>query len=128
MKPFDLKAAMRGMPIIYINGSKPAKFIAHVPDAQEGERVIVLLDGSICLCDEKGRIGAVDGADFYMAPPEKRTAYLNLWRETYGRLYSTVHGTEEAAQSETKDAWLECLVRARPIEYEEYEPPADTPF
>lgn len=42
MKPFDLEAAKRGEPIVTRDGRK-AKFIAHVPEASEGFRVVAFI-------------------------------------------------------------------------------------
>ena len=53
MKPFDLEAAKRGEPIICRDGT-PAKFIAHVPEANISERVVALMGTSIELFHESG--------------------------------------------------------------------------
>lgn len=63
MRPFNLDAAKAGAPLVTRNG-KPARFVAHVPEADEGYRLIVYIDGDggvTDLCDS----GRVDDARDY---------------------------------------------------------------
>ena len=53
MKPFNLEAAMRGDPIITRSG-ETAKFITYVPEADEQDRVVVLINGEITAVGEDG--------------------------------------------------------------------------
>lgn len=47
LRPFDLEKAKAGHPICTRDGRK-ARFIAHVPEADEGYRVFVLVEGAQC--------------------------------------------------------------------------------
>lgn len=69
MKPFNLEAAKRGEPIITRDGRK-AKFVAYVPEAEEFQQVLVLIDSHIWSCNSKGEAFAVD---LCMAPPPMRS-------------------------------------------------------
>lgn len=73
MKPFDLDAAKRGEPIVTRNGT-PVKFIAHVPEAMEDERVIILNNELILLLYENGKYYRHDSSlfDLFMAEPEAK--------------------------------------------------------
>lgn len=79
MKPFDLEAAKRGEPIV-TRGGEAAKFIAHVPDADIGFRVVVMLDGVIeCYCDDGSYgLSSKSTCDLFMAP-RKRTVWVNVY-------------------------------------------------
>jgi hypothetical protein len=57
MKPFNLAAAKAGAPIVCRDGTQ-ARFLAHVPEADDGYRVIVYIHGSSAVTDldESGRI------------------------------------------------------------------------
>ena len=79
MKPFDLEAAKRGEPIV-TRGGEAAKFIAHVPDAEIGFRVVVMLGGVIeCYCDDGSyRLSRKSTYDLFMAP-RKRTVWVNVY-------------------------------------------------
>jgi len=68
MKSFDLDLAKQGHPICTRDGRK-AKFIAHVPEALECDRLIVLVDSSVYNCRENGS-WRVDNEpiDLFLAP------------------------------------------------------------
>lgn len=92
MKPFDLEAAKRGEPIV-TRGGEAAKFIAHVPDADIGFRVVVMLDGVIeCYCDDGSYIlSSKSTCDLFMAP-RKRTVWVNVYppgTNCFGGAYET---------------------------------------
>lgn len=52
-KPFDLTAAINGAKLVTMDG-REAKFIAYVPEADEPERVIALIDGLVITFYEDG--------------------------------------------------------------------------
>lgn len=69
MKPFDLKAAMNGDPIVTRNGEE-AKFIAYVPEAEKSQQVLYLV-GSIVYCrgvDGLNSCISPSSHDLFMAP------------------------------------------------------------
>lgn len=72
MKPFDLEAAMRGEPIVTRDG-REAKFVAYVPEADVGHRLIVFIEGAQCVTSlyKTGTYldPSVSDLDLFMAPP-----------------------------------------------------------
>lgn len=90
-KPFDLEAAKRGEPILW--NRRPAKFLLHVPEADEDSRVIVLFEGSVFSTYENG------GAYITMAPRKGRTVgYRAYYRRAakYGDILKDVAWEEFA--------------------------------
>jgi hypothetical protein len=80
MKPFDLEAAKRGEPIVTRDG-RPAKFIAHVPEANACYQVVALFSGLISTHAVSGRVYPEkhpNDADLFMAP-RKRTVWVNVY-------------------------------------------------
>jgi hypothetical protein len=85
MKPFNLEEAKAGKPIQYRNGRK-VTFIAHVPTAWVGSRVVCLgPGGEIILRPESGIYNTLSEQkgnyfiDLVMAP-EKKTVWINLYK------------------------------------------------
>ena len=115
MKPFNLEAAKAGAPLVTCNG-RPAKFIAHVAEAQPSQRLVVLIDGGVYTKFESGGYSKnpahVSSYDLFMAPV-KRTVWVNL----YGGCAAIWHDTEERADDGTHGNRLGG--RAWPIEIEE---------
>lgn len=114
MKPFDLEAAKRGDPIVCRDGT-PAKFIAHVPEAHAGGRVISLVGDVIYFSHESGRqwLDCVRDVDLFMAP-KKRTIWINAyWSGATVFSFATKEAADKAA---TKDR---VGGRAWPLEIEE---------
>lgn len=97
MKPFDLEAAKRGEPIQTREGT-PVKFIAHVPEADQSRRVVVLIGGEIVCFDGNGSHAGVfeTELDLFMAP-RKRTVWINLYRNSEGRYASHTYSKKEFA-------------------------------
>jgi hypothetical protein len=84
MKPFNLQEAIAGKPIQTRDG-RVLKFVAHVPEAGEMYKVVIMLGGGYIGCwredgkylkDEEG-----DG-DIVMVPVIK-TYYVNVFRSNY---------------------------------------------
>lgn len=99
MKPFDLEAAKRGDPI-QTRGGVPVKFIAHIPEANEIDRVVVYYDGRVRTRFENGKFskGAETAtADLVMAP--KRTKYwANVYRFRGELRLGNMHSSAELAE------------------------------
>lgn len=93
MRPFNLEAAKQGEPICTRKGV-PAKFIAHIPEAIPGSRVIALVDGNVIFYHSNGRfmMSGEDGADLFMMPKTK-VAWFNL----HDNGVWTQHETKEQA-------------------------------
>lgn len=70
--PFDLEKAKAGEPIL--RNGRPARLIAHVPDAIETERVVVLQDGRLTVSRESGN----HAAWHLTMVPKKYSFWLNL--------------------------------------------------
>jgi hypothetical protein len=93
MKPFDLEAAKRGEPIVTRDG-RPAKFIAHVPEANACYQVVALFSGLISTHAVSGRVYPEkhpNDADLFMAP-RKRTVWVNVYppeARKFGGAYET---------------------------------------
>ena len=71
-KPFDLKAAIAGAPVVTRAGN-PVVFGAHNPHARESCRVMVWIDGSALAYPENGIIvrGEENADDLFMAPVDR---------------------------------------------------------
>ena len=114
MKPFDLEAAKAGAPIVTRDG-RPAKFIAHVAEAQPSQRLVVLIDGGVYTKFESGGYSKspahVSPNDLFMAPV-KRT----VWANVYGYGGATWYDIEKAADDGALSGRLGG--RAWPIEIE----------
>ena len=86
MKPFKLKDALRGEPVVNRAGHKIA-FIAHDPDASAAFRVLARAAGADCVMtfQEDGRCGLLAEAyDLFMAP-KKRMVWVNLYPDSFKR-------------------------------------------
>lgn len=105
MKPFDLEAAKRGEPIQTRDGQL-VKFIAHVPEADESQRLVILIDNTVVGFYKKGTHARdlETELDLFMAP-RKRTVWVNLYRPyaddySYGQP-ATCFATKELADGST---------------------------
>jgi hypothetical protein len=93
MKPFDLEAAKRGDPIVTRDG-RPAKFIAHVPEANACYQVVALFSGLISTYAASGHVYSEKNpydVDLFMAP-RKRTVWVNVYppeARNFGGSYET---------------------------------------
>ena len=117
MKPFDLEAAKAGAPLVTRDG-RPAKFIAHVAEAHQNQRLLVLIDGDIHIRFEDGSYlgrggrGGETNNDLFMAPV-KRTVWVNLYEGDCARWQNTEHDADVRAGTDRLGG------RAWPIEIEE---------
>lgn len=69
LRPFDLEAAKRGEAICDRNRPElEARFIAHVPDIAEHDRVIIKIGNGIVQCSESGECHGYGSIYFAMAP------------------------------------------------------------
>lgn len=78
MKPFNLEEAKAGKPVVTREGKK-VKFVAHVPEAREGHKVVFLNEGKILSHYENGRYlqqlrnsDTDSGHDLFMASVKKK--------------------------------------------------------
>lgn len=99
-RPFSLEAAKRGEPLVTRDGRK-ARFVAHVPEAEDGHRVIVFRDGNskaTAYYDNGGsRFGS--SLDLFLAPKPKRTVWVNVTRPKFGgSMHAYLHDDETAAR------------------------------
>jgi hypothetical protein len=118
MKPFDLEAAKRGEPIQCRDGT-PAKFIAHVPDAYNGPKVVAMRDkGVIYIWHESGEFVKDEktDSDLVMAP-KKRTVWVSLYETGFDYHFDTEEEANECANAAVHDNRIG--KRAYPVEIEE---------
>jgi hypothetical protein len=101
MKPFNLQEAIAGKPIQTRDG-RVLKFVAHVPEAGEMYKVVIMLGGGYIGCwredgkylkDEEG-----DG-DIVMVPVVK-TYYLNVFKSNYSGAIFTSHPLDNKTEVE----------------------------
>jgi hypothetical protein len=122
MKPFDLEAAKRGDPIVCRDG-RPAKFIAHVPEARLGS-VVALVDDRVCTYYENGLMDEHEvmfySYTLFMAP-KTRTVWVNFFKHsTDAAFYSTKeHADEQAEYRKSICRSKRIGNRAYPVEVEE---------
>jgi hypothetical protein len=123
LKPFDLDAAKRGEPLVTRDGRK-ATFIAHVPEFDAYERVMVRIDGLGCSVslgeDGKFKPASESCHDLFMAPRK-----VELWVNVYDSRLSGNPGyraaafdTEEAARDNAKRDGLCPIGAVLPITFE----------
>jgi hypothetical protein len=99
MKPFNLEAANKGAPVVNRVG-KVMKFVAHVPEARERERLVMLSpEGAMYVYYESGSYyGGAAGDDDLVMAPQKRTVWVNFYGFTNGTGYvSNTHNSEAGA-------------------------------
>ena len=80
IKPFNLKEAIEGKPLVNRRG-KPMKFIAHVPEAVDGHRLLVLdyTDHIVCYYDDGSYVGNKEHFMNLFMASTKRTVWVNLY-------------------------------------------------
>lgn len=116
MKPFDLEAAKAGAPLVTRDGES-VRFVAHVPDARETTRLIVVKpDGCLLsFCEDGKRSCSPDDGknylDLFMATV-KRTVYVNFYNDGSAKHYDN-------PQMATMHASPAAIAVAVPVEIEE---------
>lgn len=82
MKPFDLEAAKAGAPLVTRDGRK-AKFVAYVPEAEEGHRLIAFVTGADTTVDyfDDGYYfnSSVNDEDLFMFEEKKEPVVRWIW-------------------------------------------------
>jgi hypothetical protein len=123
MKPFNLEAAKAGKKLITRDGGD-ARFIAHLPDAQDGHRIAALANGEVVGMYENGRFLDDEDStyDLFMAP-EKRTLYVNVYASRLNTIQNFGHcsaafDTHEGAHDNAKGNGVPVIAVAVPIEIE----------
>ncbi len=81
--PFNLKRAKAG-DLILCDG-KPARLIAHVPEAIYDDRVVVLRmdDKSVCSYSEDGKLCTTENIPSLTMAPKKRVVWVNMYPEPF---------------------------------------------
>ncbi|WP_038168520.1 hypothetical protein [Verrucomicrobium sp. BvORR106] len=92
VEPFNLAEAKAGRELVTDYGDK-ARFIAHVPEAGEPHRVIVLIEGDsspTCL-HENGKVHANGSSDrdLFLVAEEHVLLWVNLYPEGEGSWFKT---------------------------------------
>lgn len=114
MKPFDLKKAISGDPIVTKDGRK-ARFITHIPECTYG--VVVVLEGANVpsAYNEKGLSTfstEIDAYDLFMAT-KKRTVYVNFYENGTATHYENIDCAKNIAFNKI------AIAVAVPVEIEE---------
>lgn len=120
MKPFDLDAAKNGAPIQTRDG-RPAKLVAHVPEANPEYRVLALVGGRVLTYTTAGTFheGTVASEKDLFMTPAKRGGWLNIYPDPEetgvrsGFIYDSRERADRAAHGSRREA---CIF----IEWEEY--------
>ena len=98
MKPFDLKRALAGEPVVHANGIPIKKIIAYVEELNEKQKLIVLdHTGRICHYDDNGCFmlcGSGSNLDLYMGEVEY-SGFINIYRNKNGRMFCSSKIFEE---------------------------------
>ena len=100
MKPFDLKSAKAGAPIVTRDGT-PAKYIAHVPEARRSSQVLCLVRDTVFAYAPNGDYDSLRGEsmlDLYMAST-KRTVWVNLYASNSPRGVASYYDNQVAADN-----------------------------
>ena len=98
MKPFDLKKALAGEPVVARDGKK-IEFLAHDPKAGEGFRILARRDGESCAyffyTNGKHTNGVEMPCDLFMAPT-KREGWVLVYDDlSTSRVYKSKSEAEE---------------------------------
>lgn len=114
MKPFSLEAAKRGEPIVTRDGT-PARFIAHIPEATEQNRVVILIEECVYCNNEHGAYHKEFESviDLFMAP-KKRIRWVNLFTSGASFHYDTKEAANKVIGIDTRIGG-----KAYPVEIEE---------
>lgn len=115
MKPFNLEAAKSGAPIVTRDG-REARFIAHVPEANEVERIVALIGKSLFWYSENGSylLDTESNRDLFMKP-QKRTIWVHLYADGSARWHEEHSMLVPSPQILIKSA----LIKTFSIEIEE---------
>lgn len=94
MKPFNLKAALNGEPVITRNGSPVTKL--HLFDCKSRYKLLGVVNDELISFTEEGRsIGEHhDNANDLFMVPKKRSGWINIYKDGGT---STIHKTRESA-------------------------------
>lgn len=94
--PFNLERAKAGDPILF--DGNPARFIAHIPDAIEDQRVIVRIENaevrSLC---ENGKLFVHNEHTMLSMAPKKRKTWLNCYNKVGGSCYKSRYEADKYA-------------------------------
>jgi len=113
MKPFDLKAALNGAPVVTRDG-EPVPWLRHDPDANPRYRVLARIEGQSAArhYSENGRFyrdGTESFLDLFMAPT-KRTVWGALYQVSLESCpYCVVFANEETRDQWAKDSGCRIL-------------------
>lgn len=83
MKPFDLKKALAGDPVVLSNGKKVTA-IAHFPNAHNKYRVVAEIEGILRTFTEEGQeIDQYHSTNVLCMAPIQKEVWINLYSNEY---------------------------------------------
>lgn len=117
MKPFDLKAALAGAPVVTRNGEKVSQLF-HVTTLSREANVLVVINGRAYFYHESGRYSDHGESPFdLIMAPTKHVFYQSIYRDTPGgECYS---GPLWRSENEARAVWRDRLVATVKIEFED---------
>lgn len=102
MKPFNLKEALAGAPVISRRGVEVTQL--HLFEIDHKYPLFAVIEGEIIQCTIKGEFREFHetGWDLFMKEVEK-VQWVNFWENKYGVIISTSHNREDQADAEIED-------------------------
>lgn len=103
MKPFNLEEAIKGMPVITRDGREVTqlKFFEDV----NLNLIVGVVSRNIWSWNIHGKLDSLRGdsdKDLFMAE-EKKTIWINIWKNKVGYIFSTTHLREDRADIEIEE-------------------------
>lgn len=104
MKPFNLEEAMAGNPVQTRDGIEVTQ-LTFFDDPRLTYSVFAMVGDSLLKFTKSGRFYYGDGIssyDLFMAE-EKKTIWINIWKNKVGYIFSTTHLREDRADIEIEE-------------------------
>lgn len=104
MKPFNLKEALEGKPVVTRNGDVVTQL--YLFDCDDDLPLMGVLNDEIHSFTKDGKWSTYSkdqrDTDLFMAE-EKKTIWINIWKNKVGYIFSTTHLREDKADIEIEE-------------------------
>jgi hypothetical protein len=105
MKPFNLKEALAGKPVVTLRGIEVTQL--HLFEIISIYQLFAVVEGEVIQYTTEGKFnnkGIESGWDLFMAE-EKKFLWINLWQQLHenGNYHTTVHTREDLADLEIEN-------------------------